>query len=241
VAYVKSTDTLFVANAGDGSVRLFKGAELAGRMELGEGADNIRVDNNDSKVFIGYGAGALAFIDPASRTKLASIPLPAHPESFQLDSSGARIFVNLPDVRQIAVVNISTRKVSATWAMKEGEANFAMAIDRAGERVLAVFRKPARIVAFSMRDGSVSAKADTCGDADDIFVDPKRDRIYVSCGEGSIDVFQSGSGEYKRLGQIKTEPGARTSLFVPELDSFFLAVRATPSQGAAVWVFRPAG
>jgi len=63
----------------------------------------------------------------------------------------------------------------------------------------------------------------------------------VSCGEGSIDVFQSGSGEYKRLGQIKTEPGARTSLFVPELDSFFLAVRATPSQGAAVWVFRPAG
>jgi YVTN family beta-propeller protein len=61
VAYVKSTDTLFVANAGDGSVRLFKGAELAGRMELGEGADNIRVDNNDSKVFIGYGAGAVGF------------------------------------------------------------------------------------------------------------------------------------------------------------------------------------
>jgi hypothetical protein len=121
---VKSTDTLFVANAGDGSVRLFKGAELAGRMELGEGADNSRVDNNDSKVFIGYGAGALAFIDPASKTKLASIPLPAHPESFQLDSSGARIFVNLPDVRQIAVVNISTRKVSADLGDEGGRSEF---------------------------------------------------------------------------------------------------------------------
>jgi sugar lactone lactonase YvrE len=79
LAYVKSTDTLFIANAGDGSVRLFNGAELAdaGRMELGEDADNIRLDKNEKRVFIGYGAGALAIIDPASRTKLASIPLPA--------------------------------------------------------------------------------------------------------------------------------------------------------------------
>jgi hypothetical protein len=105
--------------------------------------------------------------------------------------------------------------------MKEGEANFAMAIDRAGERVLAVFRKPARIVAFSMRDGSVSAKADTCGDADDIFVDPKRDRIYVSCGEGSIDVFQSGSGEYKRLGPNKDRTGRTNFAFCPGAGQLF--------------------
>ena len=79
VAYEKSADTLFVASAGDGSLRLFRGAELpnAGRIELGEDADNIRVDKNGRKVFVGYGAGALAVIDPATRTKLTSIPLPA--------------------------------------------------------------------------------------------------------------------------------------------------------------------
>jgi DNA-binding beta-propeller fold protein YncE len=242
VAYEKSTDTLFVASAGDGSLRLFRGAELAnaGRIELGEDADNIRVDKNGRKVFVGYGAGALAVIDPATRTKLASIPLPAHPESFQLDSSAARIFVNLPEVRQIAVVNIPARKVSATWPMKEGEANFPMAIDRAGEHVLAVFRKPASLVAFSMGNGLVSAKVDTCGDADDIFIDPERDRVYVSCGEGFIDVFESRTGDYKDLGRVKTVAGARTSFFAPELDRLFVGVRATPSEDAAVWVFRPA-
>src|SRR3954453_3789154 len=61
VAYVKSTDTLYVSNAGDGSVQLFQGPDLvaAGRIELGDDADNIRVDQTGNKVFVGYGGGAL--------------------------------------------------------------------------------------------------------------------------------------------------------------------------------------
>src|SRR5947209_12800381 len=108
VAYVKSTDTLYVANAGDGSVQLFQGPDLipSGRIDLGEDADNVRVDESANKVFVGYGNGALAVIDPARRAKVADIPLPAHPESFQLAASGALIFVNLPDVRQIAMIDM---------------------------------------------------------------------------------------------------------------------------------------
>ena len=65
VAYVKSTDTLYVSNAGDGAVQLFQGPDFvpAGRIELGEDADNIRVDMKNDKVFVGYGSGALAVID----------------------------------------------------------------------------------------------------------------------------------------------------------------------------------
>ncbi|MBV8850534.1 MAG: hypothetical protein JOZ16_13230, partial [Methylobacteriaceae bacterium] len=95
VAYVKSTDTLYVSNAGDGSVQLFQGPDLvpAGRIELGDDADNIRVDRTDEKVLVGYGRGALAIIDPSRRAKVADITLPAHPESFQLTASGEQIFV----------------------------------------------------------------------------------------------------------------------------------------------------
>src|SRR5437588_2850738 len=86
VAYVKSTDTLYVANAGDGSVQLFQGPDLvaSGQIELGDDADNIRLDKEHDKVFVGYGRGALAVIDPARRAKVADIPLPAHPEGFQI-------------------------------------------------------------------------------------------------------------------------------------------------------------
>src|SRR5229473_1695827 len=77
VGYVPSTDTLYVANAGDGSVRLFEGSDFAARerIELGSDADNIRVDAAASRVFIGYGDGALAVIDPATRSKVGDVPV----------------------------------------------------------------------------------------------------------------------------------------------------------------------
>jgi 6-phosphogluconolactonase (cycloisomerase 2 family) len=243
VAYVKSTDTLYVANAGDGSVQLFQGPDLvaSGRIELGDDADNIRVDETGNKVFVGYGNGALAVIDPARRARIADIPLPAHPEGFQIAASGALIFVNLPDVRQIAMIDTQESKVRVTWAINDRQQNFPMAIDEDRERVLVGFRNPATLAAFALRDGSLAGSIESCGDADDLFVDAKRRRIYVSCGEGFIDVFESHAGRYVRMEHIATAAGARTSLFVPELDRLFLAVRATWSEPAAIWVFRPGG
>src|SRR5947209_8121067 len=147
VAYVKSTDTLYVSSAGDGSVQLFQGPDLvaAGRIELGDDADNIRVDETGNKVFVGYGSGALAVIDPARRARIADIPLPAHPEGFQLAQSGALIFINLPDVRQIAMVDTREAKVRVTWAINDRQQNFPMAIDEDRERVLVGFRSPATV------------------------------------------------------------------------------------------------
>src|ERR1700692_1608957 len=85
VGYEPTTDTLYVANAGDGSVRLFEGSDYraTGRIELGSDADNIRVDATAKRVFIGYGGGGLAVIDPSTRSKGGDISLNAHPETFQ--------------------------------------------------------------------------------------------------------------------------------------------------------------
>ena len=115
-----------------------------------------------------------------------------------------------------------------------------MAIDGEAHRVLVVFRSPPTLMAFSSQDGHVVAKVDTCGDADDVFVDRKRRRVYVSCGAGVVDVLESDEQGYRRLAHVPTIPGARTSLFVPELDRLFVAVRAASNEPAAIWVFRPA-
>jgi len=95
-------------------------------------------------------------------------------------------------------------------------------------------------MALSSQDGHVAAKIETCGDADDVFVDRKRRRVYVSCGEGVIDVLESGEAGYRRVARVPTVSGARTSLFVPELDRLFVAARAGSNEPAAIWVFRPA-
>jgi YVTN family beta-propeller protein len=240
VGYVPWTDTLYIANAGDGSVRLYRGADLApaGRIDLGDDADNVRVDVEHKKVYVGYGKGALAEIDPSSGKKAADIPLKGHPEGFQIDPTAAQIFVNVPNARQIAVVDLTTRTQASAVPTGTLRSNFPIALDPQSQRVLVMFRSPPRLYSFAAKDGAAK-EVEACGDSDDVFVDAKRRRVYVSCGEGFVDVFDARGTEYPRVGHIPTVSGARTSFFVPELDRLFVAVRASGKEPAAVWVFRP--
>ena len=107
------------------------------------------------------------------------------------------------------------------------------------ERVLVAFRQPAKLGAISITDGSVAALVDACADADDMFFDRKRRRVYVTCGEGVIDVFDAKGNDYRRLARVATVRGARTSLLVPDLDRFVVAARVQAGEPAAVWIFRP--
>jgi YVTN family beta-propeller protein len=238
VGYESSTDTLFVANARDGSVRLFEGNEYkpTGRLELGSDADNVRIDTATKRVLIGFGDGGLAVFDPSTRTKIQSVSLRAHPESFQIVQD--RIFVNLPDAHAIAVVDGASGRQLTTWPMTKS-GNFAMTIDRDRGRILVVFRNPPELAVFAMADGKSIANVETCGDVDDLFVDVKRSRVYVSCGAGYVDVFETEGAAYRRIARIPTAAGARTSLFVPELDRLLVAVRTGPAGPAAVWMFKP--
>jgi len=242
VAYVPFADSVFVANAGNGSVHVLRGEDLTpiGRIELGDDADNVRVDAARNRVLVGYGKGALAVIDPASLAKTADIRLKAHPEGFQIDATTTtQVFVNVPDAHEIGVVDLATGSTGSLPTQGAGS-NFPMAIDGEAHQVLVVFRSPPSLMALSSQDGHVIAKVDTCGDADDVFVDRKRRRVYLSCGEGVVDVLEAGEAGYHRLARVATVSGARTSLFVPELDRLFVAVRAGSNEPAAIWVFRPA-
>jgi len=241
IAYEPSTDTVYVASAGDGSVRLLHAEDLtpAGAIELGEDADNIRIDMSSHRVLVGYGNGALAVIDPVRRQKIAGIRLKAHPESFQAELQGGRIFVNVPDANEIAVLDLAAAKQTSTWATKNLRANFPLAIDGERQQVLVVFRHPAKLGAFNIRDGGMTHAVEACGDSDDLFVDAKRNQIYISCGEGFLDVFAAREDGFVRVAHLATAAGARTSLWVPQLDRLFLAVRAV-NDPAAIWIFRPA-
>jgi DNA-binding beta-propeller fold protein YncE len=241
VAYVPFVDSVFVANAGDGSVHVLRGEDLTpiGRIELGDDADNVRVDAARNRVLVGYGRGALAVIDPTSLTKTADIRLRAHPEGFQIDETATQVFVNVPDADEIGVVDLATGSTGSLPTQGAGS-NFPMAIDGEAHQVLVVFRHPPTLMALSSQDGHVVTKVETCSDADDVFVDRKRRRVYVSCGEGVVDVLEAGEAGYRQVARVPTVPGARTSLFVPELDRLFVAVRAASNDPAAIWVFQPA-
>ena len=100
-------------------------------VRLGDDSDNVRYDPVTSQVFIGFGAGALAAVSASDGRMLGQARLPGHPESFQLEGRGGRIFVNVPSADQIAVVDRVAMKVIATWPLVGAKANYPMALDEA--------------------------------------------------------------------------------------------------------------
>ncbi|MEA1672009.1 hypothetical protein [Nitrospirillum sp. BR 11163] len=243
IGYLPARDLIVVANAGDGSVRLYTATTLApvGTIDLGEDADNVRVDATTGQVLVGYGAGGIAVIDPARPAKIADVALPAHPEGFRYDATTGRLYVNVPDRQQIDVLDRKTGQRVAAWSPPEMRSNFPMALDAAAGRIAIGYRSPARLVELNTADGTITGGVPICGDTDDVFFDARRDRYYVSCGEGAVDVVDRTAAGLAHRDQIRTASGARTSLFVPELDRLFVATRAGWFGGdAAILVFRPA-
>jgi hypothetical protein len=138
------------------------------------------------------------------------------------------------------VLDLDAGKQVATWRVPDLGSNFPMALDRDHGLAAVIYRSPARLVLLDTSTGTVTAQMDTCGDADDVFFDARRQRIYVSCGSGNVDTFTSDGRGYRFGARISTESGARTSLFVPEFDRLFVARRAgLLGSEAALLVFRP--
>lgn len=228
VVYIPDQDLIIVTSAKDGSVRFFRAANLSplGTIRLGDDADNIRIDATTGHVLVGYGSGALAVIDATRQTQIADIKLAAHPEGFEIDPKTNRAFVNVPDDNKIVVIDLQSRKQSAAWKAPSLRSNFPMALADAGGPLAVVFRSPAALVLLDPATGMVMQRLDICGDADDVFFDDKRHRLYVSCGEGAIDVMERNNLGFQQVGRVKTPDGARTSLFVPALDRLFVAAPA---------------
>lgn len=240
VLFLAEQNQIAVANGDDGTLRFFDGVtyELVKNLASLGDADNVRFDRRTKAIFVGYGEGALASIDAITITQTGSIKLAAHPESFQLEQQGARIFVNIPDAKQVAVVDREKRAVIATWPMETFRGNFPMALDEVNRRLFIGCRQPPRLVVLDITSGQSVASVEISGDTDDLFYDANRKRIYVSCGEGFLDVLQAGNGDhYARVQRLPTRTGARTCFYSPDPDRLYLAVPQRVSHDAEIRVY----
>jgi hypothetical protein len=148
--------------------------------------------------------------------------------------------VNIPEAHQIAVVDLDARRVVASWPTGNAHSNFPMALDASQSLVASVFRSPPGVLLLNAATGAERQRLPACGDADDVFFDPRRMRIYVSCGAGELAVLESTGANWRELDTVRTASGARTSLFVPDLDRLYVAERAgLMGSEAAIGVYRP--
>lgn len=241
VLYLTGPTRICVANGQDGELKIFGGASfgLVKAVPFSGDADNVRYYAPANEIYVGYGSGALGVVNSADGKKVGDIPLEGHPESFQLEQLGQRIFVNVPTAGQVAVVDRQSRRVTAKWALGGGRSNFPMALDETHHRLFVGCRKPPQVTVFNTDSGKIVAAFPCVGDTDDLFYDAVLSRLYVSGGEGFVSVFeQQGGDHYATLARIPTAAGARTSLFIPDLRRFCLAVPHRGEQSAEIRVYQ---
>jgi hypothetical protein len=240
VYYWAGGDRLYIANGQTGKLNVLDGhsfQELK-TYDFNGDADNVRFDAKSKEVYAGYGDGALGVINVDVGARTGQTMLDAHPESFQLETSGPRIFVNVPKAANVTVVDRRTRTVVAKWPITTATANFPMALDEANHRLFIGCRKPAKLIVLDTGSGKEVASVDIVGDTDDLFYDAVLKRVYISGGAGAITVLQqSDADHYTEIAKIPTAPRARTSLFIPELKRFCVAVPHQGKQRAELLVF----
>jgi DNA-binding beta-propeller fold protein YncE len=241
VAYLPAVHRIVVAMRG-GSVVAFdddKYEQTATLPNLGD-ADNLRYDAAAGQLYLGYGEGALGVLDPSSLKLDASIPVGGHPESFRLEEQGPRIFVNVPDKREVLVVDRKQRKAVEHIPLGGPSNNYPMSLDEAGHRLFVGVRRPSQLLVFDTVSGKRLAAVSCVGDTDDLFYDAHRDRVYVIGGEGYVDVFDAASsGKYERLARLATRAGARTGLWSAELDRLFVGLPSRGGKPAEIDVLGP--
>jgi DNA-binding beta-propeller fold protein YncE len=237
LVYIAELNRLFVANDKGGICKIYdaKSFQTVGELNFKDDADNVRFDSAAKKIYVGFGSGGIAVVNAADGKQIGSIKLSAHPEAFELEKNGERIFVNVPNSRHVAVIDRKKGEVIATWKTDGAFGNFPMAFDEANHRLFIGCRIPSKLVVLNTESSDAVAKIDISGDSDDIFYDSKRHRIYAICGAGKIDIIeQTDANNYKAVIKIDTADGARTGLFVPERDTLFVAVPHRGSQQAEI-------
>lgn len=237
VAFINDKGLIAVAGGEDGTCRLIdtETFQQRGKFDFESDADNTRYDPAAKRLYVGFGNGAIGTIQVPERKRAADIKLQGHPESFQLEMKGSRIYVNVPTADQIAVIDRKQQKVIAIWQLDDARANFPMALDEPGHRLFVGCRTPAVVLVFDTETGKVINRFPTVGDTDDLFFDRQTHRLYVCGGEGYVCVYHRSEGDrYTQLAKVATAAGARTGLFVPELNRLFVAVPRHGTRSAEI-------
>jgi DNA-binding beta-propeller fold protein YncE len=251
VFYDASTNRLFIACGLDGVTKILNGTtlQLLAIVKFPDDADNVSYDARGKGVIVGYagakqlrkrdeGTGGLGFVDSNGK-RTGDIVIDAHPESFRLEEAGTRLFVNVPDKKEIEVIDTVKRTVLARWPVTSAQNNFPMALDEAHHRLFVGCWMPPRLLVIDTESGKEVAAAEIAGKTDDLFYDSHRNRVYVLTSQGFLEVFQQKDPDhYDRIARYATPSGTQTGLFVPEWGKLFAAVRKQGEQSAEIRVYQ---
>lgn len=198
---------------GAGSIVVFdlKSNAVLGAVAAKDDADGIVYDKSTGLVLVTCGdAGVLVTLkadaDPKT-AKVDSIELGGKPEFLAADGAG-KVYVNLEDKDQVAVVNLKAGKVLAHWPVAPGGSPVGMSIDAAKHRIFVGCRKPQKLLVMSTDDGKVIADLPIAAGVDATRWDGHE--AFASTREGKLSVAEEKAGKFEIVQTVTTGFGTKT-------------------------------
>ncbi len=252
VFYSERFNRLFVTDGAAGNVKVFDGSRLTLEATIpAAGADGLAYDPSTKFLYAAYGgddagmkSAALAVIDTATARKIGDIAVDASSiDGPVIDSARHRLYIEMSGRNAVAVVDLVSRRVIATWPIGQSRSNMATALDLQHGLLYVGCRDGdmrGSIAVLDLSTGRVVTRLPIGGWVDSMDYDARRHRIYLSSGTGYLEAYQGLSGpHFRKLGSAETAVMAKTSLYSPQLDREFVSVPHLGDTPAKILVFRP--
>jgi DNA-binding beta-propeller fold protein YncE len=216
VAIVPEVGRGFISDGGEyGAVVVFDLTTYAvlGKIVAQPDADGIIFDPASGLVLVVSGdKGVLMSFKPDIDLKTGKIDAPIDlggaPEFLASDGAG-KLYVNLMDKDEVAVVDLKERKVVARWSVAPGGSPVGMSIDTKNGRLFIGCRNPRKLIVMSTKDGKVLSDMPIGETVDATKVE--NGQVFASCRDGSLSVAgEKSPGKYEIVQVVKTHVGAST-------------------------------
>lgn len=248
-----STDfkRLFVANGNDGTCKIYSGDKftLIDNLSLGINPNHVGYDPATKYLYVGIGipdseAGALATVDTHSNKHIGDIKTDTRPGGIKIEKSGPRIFVTLRGLPKAGVLDRRKREEITTWPLTGVPSVVALAFDEPHHRLFGGSRNPPVLIVFDTESGKQITQLEGVAGIDDLWYDGVHKRIYASGGRdsdaGFVFVYQQGDADHYELSaKVPTRVNAQTSIWVPQLNRYYVSASANDKEDAAILVFEP--
>jgi DNA-binding beta-propeller fold protein YncE len=227
VALVPQAGRGFITDGQEGTVTIFdlKTNEVLGKIAAADDADGIIYDPASDRVLVSCGdANVLVAIrpevDPKSG-KAEQVQLGGKPEFLAADGAG-KVFVNLVDKAEVAVVDTKSMKLLARWPVTPAAQPVGLAIDPAKHHLFVGCRSR-NLIVMSTSDGHILANLPIGAVNDACAFDPATGDIFASCGDGTVTIArETSAGKFEIAQKLETRRGAKTMGLDPSTHTAYL-------------------
>ena len=235
LVYRDDLKKLFVVDGDLGKIRMYDGTTYknVGDIDLREGADSMAYDPTTKYMYVITGGtdakmpnAYLTTVDTTASKKIGDIKLDSDDiEAVVLEKSGPRIFVEVRGKNAIEVFDRQKQTLLATWPLpKDATKPSAMAYDESTQRLFIGERAPGKLVVIDSNTGKIVTVQPAASMIDDMGFDAAHKLIFFA-GTEFLDVFHERDPDHVELiGHVPTAFRAKTGIFVPELNRYYLGV-----------------